>query len=150
MVEAAGVFGGRAGSRAPSSPRHHVNNTTSLPRAALCTQGSAASCSRPGSPATAPAPGTRGGSFTKRHEPAAGGGEAEEWPPLSILPGPGGGWRWLLGVPRLRAWVAAVQVQIRPSLHPSPRGIPPAPIPAVPMSSASPDWEPSSPRLARR
>lgn len=74
MVEAAGVFSGRAGSRAPSSPRHRVNNTTSLPRAALCTQGSAASCSWPGSAATAPAPGTRGGSFTRRHEPAAGGG----------------------------------------------------------------------------
>ena len=79
MAEAAGVFGGRAGSRAPSSPRHLVNNTVSPPRAALCTRGSAPSCSQPGSTAT-PAPGTRGRSFAGRHEPAVGGGRQKNGP----------------------------------------------------------------------
>lgn len=54
MAEAAGMFSGRAGSRAPSSPCHHVNSTVSLPHAALCTQGSAASLSQPLAPAAAP------------------------------------------------------------------------------------------------
>lgn len=127
MAEAAGMFSGRAGSRAPSSPCHHVNSTVSLPHAALCTQGSAASLSQPLAPA--------GGSFAGRHEPAAR-GQAEEWPPLSTLLGLGAGWRWLLGVPRLPARVAAAPVQICPFL-------PRVPVPALPMSPASPDWQPS-------
>lgn len=47
MTEAAGAFSGGAGNQALSSPCHCVNNTAALPYAALCTQGSAASCSRP-------------------------------------------------------------------------------------------------------
>lgn len=73
MVEAAGTFGGRAGTWASSSPRHRVNNTASPPCAALCTQDRAASCSLPGSAASL-VPGTRGGSFPGRHEPVAVGG----------------------------------------------------------------------------